>query len=369
MDRANISPPLHDPSLVLVVSLPAPPCLTLRAGFGRSQPLPADPSLITASLGQTMYYLPLVGSFQPPVALPVTSLAVQRLRRLRQYLLVGTDYSAFIIHRFCLLFLIIICQGCDSVTNQNMDKSTTPLGISSADASTSRDCGIPEPTIRSLLDNIPKNKLHGMNYPWPDLEGDLQKSGSPTFDLIGYGSLLDPNSARRTIKDTPENGHPPVLAIGATRVFDYVMPPSMIEEHPEKFDPQKKAALNLRHSPENRSLFNGRILTVRIQDIEGLRNREKGYDLQPIVYIPWGEWTAEPKNAYVLVARQQTIDGRQLVDDTAEPFPPYEKICRDGAALVSKQFLDFYQRTTYIGKHLVPLSEYLKRSPSSSNSK
>jgi hypothetical protein len=271
--------------------------------------------------------------------------------------------------RICVLIPIVICQGCDSDMKSHMDPSMPIAGISSADTSTSRDCGIPDTTICNLIASIPKNRLPGMNYPWGNLESDLRNLETSTFDLIGYGSLLNPDSAKRTIKDTPENGHPPVLAIGATRVFEYVMPQSMIDEHPEKFEPQKKAALNLRYSPTNRSLFNGRLLTVRVQDIEALRNREKGYDLQPVVYVPWGEWNAEPKNAYVLVARKQIMDGRQLVDETAEPFPPYEKTCRDGAALVSKPFLDFYLRTTYVGKDQLPLSQYLKKSPVSTNSK
>jgi hypothetical protein len=268
--------------------------------------------------------------------------------------------------QICLLFLIVICQGCDSDKNNPMDQGMPIAGISSADTSTSRSCGIPDTTIGKLIASIPKNRLPGLNYPWGNLESDLQKLGTSTFDLIGYGSLLNPDSAKRTIKDTPQNGHPPVLAIGATRVFEYVMPPFMINDHPEKFEPRKKAALNLRYSSNNRSMFNGRLLTVRVEDIEALRQREKGYDLQPVVYIPWGDWNGEPRNAYVLVARQQIIDGRQLVDETAEPFPPYEKTCREGAALVSKPFLDFYLRTTFVGKDLIPLDQYLQKSPTTS---
>ncbi|MEM8493989.1 MAG: hypothetical protein AAF663_01220 [Planctomycetota bacterium] len=119
-------------------------------------------------------------------------------------------------------------------------------------------------------------------YPWNGLEQALESQGHDQLQLVGYGSLLNPTSAARTIADTPPGGHPPVLAFGARRLFDYVMPQFFIDRYqangaPE-YPPSYRAALNTRWTGDPADVVSGRLIPLHVGDLDGLREREKGYD-------------------------------------------------------------------------------------------
>ena len=59
------------------------------------------------------------------------------------------------------------------------------------------------------------------------------------------GSLLNENSAAKTIKARPAGGNPPVLALGARRVLNYVIPVAKLKAYGGTFGPRERAALNV----------------------------------------------------------------------------------------------------------------------------
>ncbi len=192
-----------------------------------------------------------------------------------------------------------------------------------------------------------------IEYPWTELEARLVASGQP-LRLLGFGSLLNPESARRTIRDTPPEGHPPVLAYGARRVFNYRMPPEVIARYGA--DPQSRelAALNTRCTGRVEDVLTGRLVTVSPVDIGALRDREIGYGLHPVVCFPWDAAADRPLIAYALCAVDSAI-----VDNDLLPFPPYVEVCRAGARLVDDAFEHAFLETSWLGGERLTLHAYL----------
>lgn len=215
---------------------------------------------------------------------------------------------------------------------------------------------IPEKTLIRMEQALSAYVGKGYDYPWFELE----EQGIRSLRLIGYGSLLNPESAARTVSDTPPDGHPPVLAMGARRVFEYVMPAAAIEHYAEgdrTFRADQRAALNTRFTGRAEDLLNGRVMEIRADDFEALREREFGYDLRPVASLPWGSWDDEPKIGYLLCAARKERNGRKILASDLAPFPPYLKLCEAGAAQVSPEFLRFFRETTYLGDGKTKLSE------------
>jgi hypothetical protein len=203
----------------------------------------------------------------------------------------------------------------------------------------------------------------GFTYPWNGLEEAMAKMPENKLLLVGYGSLLNRDSAARTIKDTPREGHPPVLALGARRIFNYVMPEALLKSYGGNFSPRERAALNVDYTRSPADAINGRLLTVAPADIPSLREREFGYDLRPVVCAHWSQWESAPFTAYVLVAVEGKRGGRQVIDNDALPHPLYARLCRAGAHAVSEAFLQLYLETTFLGDRKTSLVEWEKEHP------
>ena len=192
--------------------------------------------------------------------------------------------------------------------------------IRATDASLER-AGVPPEMRASLQARLNTLDEMGFTYPWNGLEEAIAKMPESKLLLVGYGSLLNRDSAARTIKDTPREGHPPVLALGARRIFNYVMPEALLKSYGGNFSPRERAALNVDYTRSPADALNGRLLEVARGDIPSLRKREFGYDLRPVACVRWGQWEALPFTAYVLVATEGRRDGRQVIDDNALPHP------------------------------------------------
>lgn len=172
--------------------------------------------------------------------------------------------------------------------------------------------GVPRKTRAGLQAALATLDERDFEYPWNGLEEAVTKMPENKLSLVGYGSLLNRDSAAKTIKDTPPEGHPPVLALGARRIFNYVMPEELLEDYRKRYGgnflPRERAALNVDYTGSPADALNGRLLTVSTADFEDLRKREPGYDLRPVVYVRWGEWDAVPFTGYVVVGFESVAE-------------------------------------------------------------
>jgi hypothetical protein len=213
-------------------------------------------------------------------------------------------------------------------------------------------------TIRRLTEYLASIATEGYGYPWDGLEDAVAHFPAHRLLLVGYGSLLNQDSAAKTIKARPAGGHPPVLALGARRVFNYVIPAAKLKAYGGTFGPREHAALNVDYTQSAANALNGRLIGVPTVDIPPLRAREFGYDLRPVACLPWNDKDAKPFTAFVLVAVKPARNGRQVLDDEALPHPSYYRVCREGARAVSEAFLQLYLQTTYLADRKTTLVEW-----------
>ncbi|MEM6690966.1 MAG: hypothetical protein AAF664_16180 [Planctomycetota bacterium] len=197
-------------------------------------------------------------------------------------------------------------------------------------------------------------------YPWPKLDEQLDGDLDAVFHIVGYGSLLNPDSARRTITNTPAEGHLPVLAYGAKRVFNYTMPDIIFDQYQVRPTANQRAALNTDYYGDISGVLTGRLLEIRLNELPALREREKGYHLDPVVYVPWNAPEEIPKIAYVFRADESAFEGKVYVDDTLLPYPPYAALCREGAGMVDPDFEDAFLDTSWLADRVTTLRSWLR---------
>jgi hypothetical protein len=206
--------------------------------------------------------------------------------------------------------------------------------------------GFDQAAVAAMFEYYTQSDTLGFNYPWEDLEKRLDDREVERFYLVGYGSLLNPQSAARSVRNTPSNGHPPVVALGARRVFNYRMPDVMFERYGVEPGALDRAALNA--EPAVASVFNGRLIEFALSDLPDLRVRETAYDLQSVTCLSWDKPDTAPFTAFVLCCGYEFWEGKPYVDNTLVPYEPYYQLCRTGAELVSPAFLHLYLKTCFL---------------------
>jgi predicted ATPase len=198
-------------------------------------------------------------------------------------------------------------------------------------------------------------------YPWNGLESDLVNSEEKSLLLFGYGSLLNKISAERTINKETVALHKPMISFGMQRIFDYNMPDAVRSRSHYTINeskPKHIALFNARYTGSLCDSSNGVLFRISIDDIPALREREVGYDLVPIVCVNWKSDYKLKVRAYTLGCSGRLWKGKMLSDESLLPNEEYYHLCRSGAEAVSKEFLDFYLKTSYLADRITPIIEY-----------
>lgn len=181
-------------------------------------------------------------------------------------------------------------------------------------------------------------------YPWTSI---LAKRKN--FNLFGYGSLINQYSSKKDISNS--DILVPVMGYGIKRVLNYdpdenVRSRAMYQD----LDRGDKyfGVFNLEYTGNLMDKANGVIRNVEEKDYENFVKREVGYALVQIRCKPFDDLDARAVEAFALVAPIE-FNGRKLVNNNLLPNVPYYKVCRDGAAHVSQEFLEVWLDTSYLG--------------------
>jgi len=200
-------------------------------------------------------------------------------------------------------------------------------------------------------------------YPWEKLDEQFAANLGFKLQLVGYGSLLNAESARRSFPDTPLEGHPAVFAFGARRVFNYPVPDSVSDRYGGAPVDNQRAALNVDYLGTPDALLTGRLLELSASDLPNLRSREKGYHLEPVVYFHWDAYERrDPQIAHVLRADKGGYGGVCYADDTLLPYPPYVDICHQGAKAGDVEFENAFLETSWLADRITTLKQWLAKS-------
>jgi hypothetical protein len=188
-------------------------------------------------------------------------------------------------------------------------------------------------------------------YPWLNLPRDCDGS----LWLIGYGSLMNSQSARRTLADGSFRG--PVIAYGVRRLFDYVMPEVVRGRYPDIVGPREYGVLNVRATGRPEDWINGVLTEVAFRDLPALRDREQDYDLVPVACMPYPATSCPPIIAYILTCPAEC----PKTDPLLLPHPGYLAVCLDGARDVSEEFAALFLETSYLADGTTRLPDWLSQ--------
>jgi hypothetical protein len=207
--------------------------------------------------------------------------------------------------------------------------------------------------IRRLSQHLRSLRGGGdFEYPWEGLEQSLNSSGQ--LPLVGYGSLMNADSAARTIGPSQRT---PVVAFGTQRVYDYTLSDPGPYGHFE--DERHRAALNAYSTGHVADAFNGVLIHVPACDIAPLRAREQGYGLKRVIVIDWNNTAADPLPAYILSCAPPSPPMPSFTDSTLLPHRPYHGLCSRGARSVSEQFEQLFLHTTFLGDRQTRVATWL----------
>ncbi|AEL26920.1 gamma-glutamylcyclotransferase family protein [Cyclobacterium marinum] len=180
-------------------------------------------------------------------------------------------------------------------------------------------------------------------YPWEEF---LKNKSS--FKLFGYGSLINKFSSIFKFNNPKELEI--VQAYDVKRVFNYYLDEN-IRQRPVYKDLNRGepylAALNIVEGDGYQA--NGVLFEVNSDEFPEFIKREIGYNLIEITYSPFGFRNSKRRFKCYTLSAPNDFKGKKLVDNDLLPNIPYYLLCRSGAEAVSKEFLDVWLNTTYLG--------------------
>ncbi len=172
--------------------------------------------------------------------------------------------------------------------------------------------------------------------------------GKDKITIFAYGSLLDEKSAGRTISQETIQTYQPAIVFGYSRTFDRQVGTKQT----------RRGMLNLFESD---GLVNGVVFQVGKKELVSLLEREKGYDLVPLVAILWEGARVEPFIAYAFIASVHPRGEKQYTNSQIQPAPAYARLCRAAASRWGQSFEKLWIDTTYLSDRKTPYAHWLER--------
>lgn len=194
-------------------------------------------------------------------------------------------------------------------------------------------------------------------YPWDTLQQDLQAARYSQITIVGYGSLVNRTSAAHTVREQSIVTAEPIVAFGVRRLFNYEMPTDL-DRYDPPINPSARAALNVHVTGKVHDVVNGVTMTLSLEEIPALRQRELYYDLVPVACLRWNQIQDPPFLAHILSHPDRLPDKEPDNDKILEPHRHYYSLCRDGASQFGEEFLRLWLATTYLADAVTPVAQW-----------
>ncbi|MEY3457270.1 MAG: hypothetical protein RL215_427 [Planctomycetota bacterium] len=191
-------------------------------------------------------------------------------------------------------------------------------------------------------------------HPWEGLEQICDACERGLLPIIGYGSLMSPLSAKRTLLHSDADAMIPVQAYGARRIFNYRMPAQALLQWGSSQDPTEQAALNVQVTWRETDTVNGVLIGLDKRDLQQFRDRERGYALIAIPCRPWHDrnTSATFSLAYIL------SDSRaNAAKEKISPVRGYLDMCREASRRFGEEFAEEFDRTSFLWDETTSLLE------------
>ena len=178
--------------------------------------------------------------------------------------------------------------------------------------------------------------------------------------IFAYGSLLNIESAERTLSREALKSYKPAVAFGVRRIFNYnVNPESIKKRYGQPTRPNDTAALNIFSTGDYSDVVNGVVFCVNQEDLEEMIQREVGYDLIPVPVVFWDEFVNHSvRGTRVMIAYAFRASLDKYMDVAINPIPGYAHVSMEGASQHGSDFLELWIETTYLSDGKTPFRKW-----------
>jgi cation transport regulator ChaC len=179
--------------------------------------------------------------------------------------------------------------------------------------------------------------------------------------VFGYGSLMNKESAARTVKPEAVATMDKAIAFGVKRIFNYKA--TKTDHWGANQNKREKAMLNLSQTLNISSIANGVIMEVDAEDFSRLVKREAGYDLVPILVARWDDVANQNPDVVVEVAYTFSAvhELRNHIDYTSTEYYPvrgYLHAIQEAARGFGDEFATMWNSTTYLADGTTSINEW-----------
>jgi len=227
--------------------------------------------------------------------------------------------------------------------------------------------GNPYPVTPALTEKIYQQMAISGEYPrlaYPNENPESLYANSTDGKVVifAYGSLMNKESAQRTLSEAALKTLKPSLAFGVQRVFDRKV--STTGRWGEVSRPNDIGMLNIYPTGNIKETANGVAFEVSLEDLKALINREEGYDLIPVVIVMWDDLKSTPDNAVVMIgytfaASTAPRQGVYYTSNSVNPVPGYALASLQGASYFGLNYMKMWIESTYLADRTTLFSEWL----------
>jgi hypothetical protein len=185
-------------------------------------------------------------------------------------------------------------------------------------------------------------------YPYQDLGAFLKNKDKKYLWLFSYGSLMDKNSASRTLSSKSLHSFCPAIGFGIKRLFNRDVPLQQNSHWDLPENPRSRGMLNVQRSSDIRHCVNGVLIQVPLEEIQYLLKREVGYDLIPIVAATWEQLCNSTQPEWKIAYTLSALESSLYVNDEILPRPGYYELVCKAASHYGSLFELLWYLTTYL---------------------
>lgn len=217
-----------------------------------------------------------------------------------------------------------------------------------------------------LLEKVSKKMPELADYPFYQFPNEDHLEAVQHFPngkvlVYGYGSLMNKESALRSVKPEAVDTMQKAVAFGVKRIFNYKA--TKTDHWGPNQHPREKAMLNMTQTLNISSVANGVIMEVDAEDFSRLVKRETGYDLVPILVARWDDVASHNPKVVIEVAYTFTAvhELRNHIDYTSTKYYPvrgYMHAIQQAAHEYGDDFVEMWNATTYLADGTTSVDEW-----------
>lgn len=193
------------------------------------------------------------------------------------------------------------------------------------------------------LSTFPKS-----NYYDSDYRELAKRFPNEKIRIFGFGSLINKESAGRTVKPETVNSITPAVAFGIKRFFNSEGSPRMFEIFGPNLHPLERTGLNVMPTTTHSDMVNGVAFEVDQEEFSRFIIREKEYNFVPVLVADWNDVINENPEVSINIA-YACILPEESIKPQYYPIRAYLELVRKGVLAYGDLYTEFYDQTTYLG--------------------